>query len=42
VLVCQVKYSEWTQDGKLRQPVYLGLREDKDAADVVREKAAQP
>ncbi|HEX3719657.1 MAG TPA: non-homologous end-joining DNA ligase [Verrucomicrobiae bacterium] len=42
VLVCQVKYSEWTQDGKLRQPVYLGLREDKDANDVVRERAAQP
>ena len=27
-LVCQVKFSEWTQDGKLRQPVFLGLRED--------------
>jgi bifunctional non-homologous end joining protein LigD len=38
-LVCQVKYSEWTQDGKLRQPVYLGLREDKDAGEVVRERA---
>jgi bifunctional non-homologous end joining protein LigD len=40
-LVCQVKFSEWTNDDKLRQPVYLGLREDKDATDVVREKAAQ-
>jgi bifunctional non-homologous end joining protein LigD len=37
VLVCQVKFSEWTRDDKLRQPVFLGLREDKDAADVVRE-----
>ena len=37
-LVCQVKFSEWTRDGKLRQPVFLGLREDKAAADVVREK----
>jgi bifunctional non-homologous end joining protein LigD len=40
VLVCQVRFSEWTRDGSLRQPVFLGLREDKDAADVVREKAA--
>jgi bifunctional non-homologous end joining protein LigD len=41
-LVCQVRFSEWTQDGKLRHPVYLGLREDKDAAEVVQEKAAPP
>jgi bifunctional non-homologous end joining protein LigD len=37
VFVCQVKFAEWTRDGKLRQPVFLGLREDKDAKDVVRE-----
>jgi bifunctional non-homologous end joining protein LigD len=37
VLVCQVRFSEWTRDGKLRQPVFLGLREDKDAREVVRE-----
>jgi bifunctional non-homologous end joining protein LigD len=36
-MVAQIRFSEWTRDGKLRQPVYLGLREDKDAADVVRE-----
>lgn len=36
-LVCQVKFSEWTRDGRLRQPVFLGLREDKDARDVVKE-----
>lgn len=36
-LVCQVKFSEWTRDGRLRQPVFLGLREDKKPADVVRE-----
>ena len=36
-LVCQVKFYEWTRDGNLRQPVYLGLREDKKAKDVVRE-----
>ncbi|HWM25572.1 MAG TPA: non-homologous end-joining DNA ligase [Chthoniobacterales bacterium] len=37
MLVCQVKFAEWTRDGKLRQPVFLGLREDKKAAEVVRE-----
>jgi len=37
-LVCQVKYTEWTRDGKLRHPVFLGLRQDKSAADVVRER----
>ena len=38
-LVCQVAFSEWTRDDKLRQPVFLGLREDKDVGEVVREKA---
>jgi len=37
-LVCQVRFSEWTRDGHLRQPVFLGLREDKKATEVVREK----
>jgi bifunctional non-homologous end joining protein LigD len=37
-LVCQVKFSEWTNDGKLRHPVFLGLREDKEATEVVRER----
>lgn len=36
-LVCQVKFAEWTRDMRLRQPVFLGLREDKRARDVVRE-----
>ncbi len=36
-LVCQIKFSEWTRDGKLRQPVFLGLRDDKNAREVVRE-----
>ena len=35
--VCQIKFAEWTRDLKLRQPVFLGLREDKDAGEVVRE-----
>ena len=34
-MVCQVKFSEWTRDDKLRQPVFLGLREDKSAAEIV-------
>jgi hypothetical protein len=30
-LVCQVKFTEWTRDDRLRQPVFLGIREDKNA-----------
>lgn len=37
-LVCQVAFSEWTRDDKLRQPAFLGLREDKEAREVVRER----
>ncbi len=33
-LVAQIAYEEWTDDRKLRQPVFLGLRDDKDAAEV--------
>ena len=36
-LVGQIAFAEWTDDGLLRQPRFQGLREDKDAADVVRE-----
>jgi len=35
--VGQIKFAEWTRDGKLRAPVFLGLREDKKPTDVVRE-----
>src|SRR6267143_2713459 len=35
--VCQVKFAEWTRDLKLRQPVFLGLRQDKDPREVIRE-----
>jgi bifunctional non-homologous end joining protein LigD len=41
-LVCEVTFSEWTRDGILRQPVYLGLRSDKDPKSVVRESAVHP
>src|SRR3954466_15966857 len=37
-LVAEVKFAEWTTKGELRQPVYLGLRSDKRAKDVVRER----
>ena len=36
-LVGQIAFAEWTDDNLLRQPRFQGLREDKDAADVVRE-----
>ncbi|HTE59435.1 MAG TPA: non-homologous end-joining DNA ligase [Solirubrobacteraceae bacterium] len=36
-LVAQIGFSEWTRDGRLRHPRFLGLREDKDPRAVVRE-----
>jgi bifunctional non-homologous end joining protein LigD len=39
-LVCQVRFTEWTEDGMLRHPVFLGLRNDKSAREVVRETQA--
>jgi bifunctional non-homologous end joining protein LigD len=41
-LVAQVRFTEWTADRKLRHPVYLGLRDDKRAAEVIREPAPRP
>ncbi|MGA2394985.1 MAG: non-homologous end-joining DNA ligase [Candidatus Lustribacter sp.] len=37
-LVAQIAFAEWTGDGLLRQPVFLGLRTDKAAAEVTRER----
>ena len=37
-LVAEIAFTEWTQDGTLRHPSFQGLREDKSAADVVRER----
>jgi bifunctional non-homologous end joining protein LigD len=37
-LVAQTGFSEWTRDGRLRHPRFLGLREDKPASEVVRER----
>jgi bifunctional non-homologous end joining protein LigD len=39
-LVIEAAFREWTADGHLRQPVYLGVREDKDPLEVVREAPA--
>lgn len=41
-LVAQIKFANWTDDKKLRAPVYLGLRDDKSAKEVSREVAADP
>ena len=38
-LVCEVGFFGWTEDDVMRQPVFLRLREDKSAREVVREKA---
>lgn len=37
-LVVQVRFSEWTNDGKLRHPRFTGLRDDKPPIEVVRER----
>jgi bifunctional non-homologous end joining protein LigD len=37
-LVAQIAFSEWTRDGRLRHPRFLGLRDDKPAREVVRER----
>ncbi|HVF64307.1 MAG TPA: DNA ligase D [Casimicrobiaceae bacterium] len=38
VMVAEVAFTEWTNDGTLRHPTFVGLREDKPARDVVRER----
>jgi bifunctional non-homologous end joining protein LigD len=37
-LVCEIKFTEWTKDGMARHPIFMGLRSDKKARDVVKEK----
>ena len=41
-LVAEVEFAEWTHEGRLRAPVYVGLREDKAASEVRRERAPVP
>lgn len=36
-LVCEVEFTEWTQDGKMRHPIFKGMRYDKSPKKVVRE-----
>jgi bifunctional non-homologous end joining protein LigD len=37
-LVAQVEFTAWTDEGRMRQPVFLGLRDDRDPRHVVREQ----
>ena len=37
-VVVEVKFNEWTEGGHLRQPIFVGVRDDKKAKDVVREE----
>jgi len=37
--VAEIKFAEWTRDGKLRAPVFMGLRDDKRPGEVIREAA---
>lgn len=41
VLVCEVYYSEWTADGRLRHPVFKGLRMDKDIHEIEKENTME-
>ena len=41
-LVAEVEFAEWTREGRLRAPVYVGLREDKSATEVRRERTPLP
>jgi bifunctional non-homologous end joining protein LigD len=40
-IVCEVEFSEWTEEGAMRQPVFIGLREDKNPGEVVREHTGE-
>lgn len=37
-IVCEVKFAEWTDDGIMRQPIFLGIRQDKLPEEVMREQ----
>jgi bifunctional non-homologous end joining protein LigD len=41
-LVCEVRFTEWTDDGGLRHPTFMGLRDDKKPLECRREEPAQP
>jgi len=37
-ILCEVSFSEWTADGRMRQPVFKGIRTDKEPGEVVQER----
>lgn len=41
-VVVEVKFSEWTKEGIMRQPIYLALRPDKKATEVIKEQIFPP
>jgi len=41
IVICEVKFTVWTRDDRLRHPAFIGLRKDKNLTDVVREKAIE-
>jgi bifunctional non-homologous end joining protein LigD len=40
-VIVEVKFNEWTDEGKLRQPIFVGVRDDKDPKQVVRERVSE-
>jgi bifunctional non-homologous end joining protein LigD len=41
-LICEIEFSEWTSDGHMRQPIFVGLRQDKETKQVSREQPIDP
>ena len=41
-MVVEVRFNEWTSEGRLRQPVFLGVRDDKDPRAIIREPVVAP
>jgi bifunctional non-homologous end joining protein LigD len=41
LLVCEVRFTDWTDDGGIRHPSFVGLREDKKPKDCLRERSEQ-
>jgi bifunctional non-homologous end joining protein LigD len=41
-LICEVTFSEWTEEGSMRHPIFIGLREDKNPIEVNKETPSPP
>lgn len=41
IIICEVKFSEWTESGQMRHPIFIGIREDKKPKDVIRESSKE-